>query len=86
MASHRQHPVLDLFTDLYRNSAFPLYEALKKEKSLAPEEYFALGFSLVERSGQERNLGKDLLDHVAAKSPRTKIGKSAKNKLKLLNW
>jgi HEAT repeat protein len=86
VASHRQHPVLDLFTDLYRNSAFPLYEALKKEKSLAPEEYFALGFSLVERSGQERNLGKDLLDHVAAKSPRTKIGKSAKNKLKLLNW
>jgi HEAT repeat protein len=86
VASHRQHPVLDLFTDLYRNSAFPLYEALKKEKSLAPEEFFALGFSLVERSGQERNLGKDLLDHVAAKSPRTKIGKSAKNKLKLLNW
>ena len=86
VASHRQHPVLDLFTDLYRNSAFPLYEALKKEKSLAPEEYFALGFSLVERSGQERNLGKDLLDHVATKLPRTKIGKSAKNKLKLLNW
>ena len=86
VASHRQHPVLDLFTDLYRNSAFPLYEALKKERSLAPEEFFALGFSLVERSGQERNLGKDLLDHVAAKSPRTKIGKSAKNKLKLLNW
>ena len=86
VASHRQHPVLDLFTDLYRNSAFPLYETLKKEKSLAPEEFFALGFSLVERSGQERNLGKDLLDHVAAKSPRTKIGKSAKNKLKLLSW
>jgi HEAT repeat protein len=86
VASHRQHPVLDLFTDLYRNSAFPLYEALKKERSLAPEEFFALGFSLVERSGQERNLGKDLLDHVAAKSPRTKIGRSAKNKLKLLNW
>jgi HEAT repeat protein len=86
VASHRQHPVLDLFSDLYRNSAFPLYEALKKEKSLAPEEFFALGFSLVERSGQERNLGRDLLDHVAAKSPRTKVGKSAKNKLKLLNW
>jgi HEAT repeat protein len=86
VASHRQHPVLDLLTDLYRNSAFPLYETLKKEKSLAPEEFFALGFSLVERSGQERNLGRDLLDHVAAKSPRTKIGKSAKNKLKLLNW
>jgi len=37
------------------------------------------------RLGDERDLGKGLLEHVAAKVPRTKIGKSAKNKLKLLN-
>ena len=86
VASHRQHPAVELFSDLYRNSAFPLFEALKKEKSLAPDEFFALGFSLVERTGEERNLGRDLLEHVAAKSPRTKIGKNAKNKLKLLTW
>ena len=86
VASHRQHPAVELFSDLYRNSAFPLFEVLKKEKSLAPDEFFALGFSLVERAGEERNLGRDLLEHVAARSPRTKIGKSAKNKLKLLNW
>jgi len=36
------------------------------------------------RLGDERDLGKGLLEHVAAKVPRTKIGKSAKNKLKLL--
>jgi hypothetical protein len=35
---------VELFIDLYRNSAFPLFEALKKEKSLVPEELFALGF------------------------------------------
>lgn len=86
VAVHRQHPAVELFTDVYRNSAFPLFETLRKEKSLAPEEIFALGFSLVERPGEERNLGRDLLDHVAVKSPRSKIGKSAKNKLKLLNW
>ncbi|MGH7783682.1 MAG: HEAT repeat domain-containing protein, partial [Candidatus Binatia bacterium] len=86
IASHRQHPAVELFTELYRNSVFPLFEVLKKEKSLTPEEYFALGFTLVERSGDERNLGRDLLEHVASKSPRTKIGKSAKNKVKLLNW
>jgi hypothetical protein len=85
VTSHRQHPAVELLADLYRNTAFPLFETLKKEKSVAPEELFALGFSLVERSGDERNLGKNLLEHVAAKFPRNKIGKSAKNKLKLLS-
>ncbi len=33
-----------------------------------------------------RSLGKNLLEHLAARVPRTKIGRSAKNKLKLLNW
>ncbi|HEV8719725.1 MAG TPA: HEAT repeat domain-containing protein [Candidatus Binatia bacterium] len=83
VASHKNHPAVELFTDLYRNSAYPVFEALKKEKSLAPEDLFALGFGLAERTGQERGLGIDLLEHVAEKFPRNKIGKSAKNKLKL---
>jgi hypothetical protein len=86
LASHRQHPAVDLLTDLYRNSPYPLFETLKKEKSLAPEEIYSLGFSFVERPGDERSLGKDLLEYVAGKFPRNKIGKSAKNKLKLLAW
>ena len=84
LATNRQHPALELFTDLYRSSSYPVFETLRKEKSLAPEDFFALGFSLVERSGQERGLGIDLLEHVAEKFPRNKIGKSAKNKLKLV--
>ena len=40
----------------------------------------------VERPGDERSLGKSLLEHLAARTPRTKCGKSAKNKLKLLAW
>jgi hypothetical protein len=83
VATNRQHPAVELLTDLYRGSAYPVFEILKKEKGLAPEDLFALGFSLVERSGQERGLGIDLLEHVAEKFPRNKIGKSAKNKLKL---
>lgn len=85
-ASHRHGPAVDLLSDLYRDSAYPVFESLRKEKSLAPEDFFYLGFSLVERPGEERNLGKSLLEHVAAKVPRTKIGKGAKNKLKLLKW
>ncbi|MBI4525060.1 MAG: HEAT repeat domain-containing protein [Deltaproteobacteria bacterium] len=84
VASHREEPVLELLSDLYRASTYPLFEALKKEKKLTPEELFYLGFSLVERPGEERGLGKNLLEHLAARFPRTKIGKSAKNKLKLL--
>jgi len=80
----RRQSAVDLLSDLYRNSAFPVFETLKKEKKLAPEELFNLGFVFAERPGDERSLGKSLLEHVAASVPRTKIGKSAKNKLKLL--
>jgi HEAT repeat protein len=84
LATNRHHPAVEGFTELYRGSAYPLFEALKKEKSLAPEEIFALGFGLAERTGDERDLGRDLLAFIAAKFPRNKVGKSAKNKLKLL--
>jgi HEAT repeat protein len=83
VATNRQHPAIELLTDLYRGSAYPVFETLKKEKGLAPEDLFALGFSLVERAGQERGLGVDLLEHIAEKFPRNKVGKNAKNKLKL---
>ena len=84
LATNRQHPAVELLTGLYRGSAYPVFETLRKEKSLTPEDLFALGFSLVERAGQERGLGIDLLEHVAEKLPRNKIGKNAKNKLKLI--
>jgi len=83
VASHRNHPAVELFAELHRNSAYPVFDTLKKDKSLAPDDLFALGFSLIERDGQERSLGVDLLEHVAEKFPRSKIGKNAKNKLKL---
>jgi HEAT repeats len=84
VVSHRHHPAVELFSDLYRSSAYPLFETLKKERSLAPEDLFSLGFSLAERSGAERSLGKELLEHLANQFPRNKVGKSAKNKLKLI--
>jgi HEAT repeat protein len=84
LATNRHHPAVEVLTELYRGSAYPLFETLKKEKSLAPEELFALGFGLAERAGNERDLGRDLLEFIAAKFPRNKVGKSAKNKLKLL--
>ncbi|NOT55123.1 MAG: hypothetical protein HOP18_10995, partial [Deltaproteobacteria bacterium] len=83
-APSRHDPALDLFVDLYRSSAFPVVEALKKEKGLEPEDLFYLGFRFVEGTSEVRSLGEDLLEFLATKYPRAKVGKSAKNKLKLL--
>ncbi|HWP57807.1 MAG TPA: HEAT repeat domain-containing protein [Candidatus Acidoferrales bacterium] len=83
-ASRRLNPAVELLGDIYRSSAFPVFESLKKEKSLTAEDLYYLGFTLAERPGEERNLGRNLLEHIAARSPRTKLGKSARNKLKLL--
>jgi len=86
LATNRHHPAVDLLADLHRNSAYPLFEALKKDRALEAEDLFNLGFSFVERHGDERSLGKDLLEYVATKFPRNKVGKNAKNKLKLISW
>ncbi len=82
--ARRHEPALELLADLYRSSAFPLLEALKKEKTLEPADLFYLGFHFAEGAADERDLGKDILEFLATRYPRTNVGKSAKNKLKLL--
>jgi hypothetical protein len=83
-APSRHDPALDLFADLYRSSAFPVFETLKKEKGLEPEDLFYVGFRFAEGTSEVRSLGEDVLEFLAEKYPRAKVGKSAKNKLKLL--
>jgi len=80
----RHDPALDLLADLHRSSAFPVLDALKKEKALEPEDLFYLGFRFAEGGTDVRPLGEDILEFVAGRHGRTKVGKSAKNKLKLL--
>jgi len=82
--ARRHELVLELLANLYRSSAFPLLEALKKEKALEPTDLFYLGFYFAEGAADERDLGKDILEFLATRYPRTNVGKSAKNKLKLL--
>ena len=59
-------------------------ERLRKERALTPEELFYIAFNFAEGGGEEKALARELLAHVAAKSSRTKVGKAAKNKLRLL--
>jgi HEAT repeat protein len=54
--------------------------ALKKDRSLAPEDLYYVGFHFVE---EEQPLGDDLLTHVVDEGGRGKVAKMAKNKLAL---
>jgi hypothetical protein len=82
--AQRQEPALELLADLSRSSTFPILDVLKKDTTLKPEDLFYVGFCFAERSGEERVLGEGILEVLAARFPRSKVGKSAKNKLKLL--
>ena len=83
-ATIRRHdPALDTLRGLAR-SAFPVGEQLRKERALTPEELFYAAFNFAEGDADEKALARELLTHIAAKHGRTKTGKAAKNKLRLL--
>jgi len=82
-ATRSSDPFLSQFTALLAKD-FPLVARLKKDSALTPEHLYYLGFNFVE-SGEEdeKEFGADLLRMVAARSPGSKVGKIAKNKLRL---
>jgi hypothetical protein len=65
-------------------SPFPLAERLRRERILDPEDLYYIGFQLAEAAGEHRVVARELLEHLAGKYGRTKVGKAAKNKLHLL--
>ncbi|MBP1685037.1 MAG: lyase domain protein repeat-containing protein [Deltaproteobacteria bacterium] len=84
-AAPRKHDVaLDLFRELSA-SPMPLAERLRKERVLTPDELLYVAFGCAEGRGAERGLARDLLEHLVGKHGRTKAGKAAKNKLRLLS-
>ena len=57
---------------------------LIKAKPVSDEDLFYLGFNYAESKDEmEQELGAELLEHLVEKSPRGKLGKSARNKLRL---
>jgi HEAT repeat protein len=80
----RHDPALELIRDL-AHSAFPASERLRKERALTPEDQFYIAFNLAEGSAEEKAVARELLDHLAARHARSKIGKASKNKLRLLS-
>jgi HEAT repeat protein len=76
-------PVFDQFSRLAAKG-YPVAKKLAREKDLSDEALYALGFRLLEsQDGSNEELGADLLQGIIDERPRSKLAKSAKNKLKL---
>jgi len=75
---------LELFRTLARDPAFPFIKRIRKEKNhLDAEDLYWLGFHLAEGPGEEKLLGAELLRMVAQKEGKSKLGRNARNKLRL---
>ena len=76
-------PVFDQFSRLAAKG-FPVAKQLNREKDVSDEAIYALGFRLIESGdGAQEDLGAELLEGIIDERPRSKLAKSAKNKLKL---
>ena len=74
------------FAELRRlsHTEFPLVDRLFKSKHLDEQERFLFGFSFIESADAfDRDLGAEILRRIAKESPRSAVGKSARNKLEL---
>ncbi len=79
-----EDPALAGFVHLAGINKFKLLDRLKKERLLEPQDLYYLGFHFAESNDAAgRKLGKGLLEHLVKKSPRTRHGKAAREKLKL---
>ncbi len=82
-SSRADDPVFAQFARLARNG-YPVAKQLAREKEVTDEVLYALGFRLIESGdGSNEELGAELLQGIIEERPRSKLAKSAKNKLKL---
>lgn len=71
------------FQALLQDKGFKLFDRLKKERALETADLYYVGFHFSEGTGGELKFGRKILEYVAKRWPKTKEGKTAKNKLKL---
>ncbi|MBM3997701.1 MAG: hypothetical protein FJ303_26665 [Planctomycetes bacterium] len=75
-------PPLHQFARLLQNPAFDLLGHVTKARWLDADDLFYLGFHFAEQSHRAKEFGKQVLEMVVKKSPKSDIGKQAKRKLK----
>jgi hypothetical protein len=76
-------PVFEQFARLAAKG-YPVAKQLARASDVSDEAIYALGFRLIESGdGSNEELGAELLQGIIDERPRSKLAKSAKNKLKL---
>src|SRR5262249_35054517 len=75
-------PALQQFASLIHSHEAEVTESLRKAKWLDAEDLFYLGFHFVEKDRQERTFGGEALKLLVKRSPKSKLAKDAKMKLK----
>jgi HEAT repeat protein len=85
-ATHADDPLLSQFATLAARG-YAVAKKLNKEKDVSDEAIYGLGFRLLEsHDDQHKDLGAELLEGILEERPRSKLGKSARNKLKLTGY
>jgi hypothetical protein len=81
--AHSDDPIFAQFARLSAKG-YPVAKHLAKNNDVSDEQLYALGFRLLESAdGSNEELGAELLQGIIDERPRSKLAKSAKNKLKL---
>lgn len=75
-------PCLQQFSTLCQNYEAELGERLEETKWLEAEDLYYLGFHFAEKEGRQKQLGARVLRLVVKRSPRSRVGQSAKSKLR----
>jgi len=85
-AAGTDDPVLAQFARLSARG-YPVAKKLAREKDVSDEAIYGLGFRLLEtKDASNMELGAELLTGIIEERPRSKLAKSAKNKLKLTGY
>jgi hypothetical protein len=75
-------PALQQFARLIDNHEAETLDFVGKAKWLEPEELFYLGFHFAEKERAEKRFGGEMLRLVVKRSPKSKLAKDAKSKLR----
>jgi hypothetical protein len=84
--SRAADPCLQQFAHLIHSHEAEVTEFLQKAKWLEPDDLFYLGFHFAEKERQERTFGGEALKLLIKRSPRSKLAKDARTKLKRLGF
>jgi hypothetical protein len=81
-AAREADPALHQFNRLLQDPAFDLLGKVRQAKFLEESDLFYLGFHFAEQPRLGRTFGQQVLEQVVQKSPKSQLGKNAKQKLK----